>query len=300
MLTDFFKLNEPYQTFKTEKDLADHLKRSKDLRNVLYEPDILKPSPPYAKFKIRDTYFNNVSFSKTKLDKVVFINCSFEDCLFIGTEIENCEFHNCKFKNCNTHKIKISKTYVNPSSFSNCFSNIGQSNVAVHLFQQLINNSIDEGQSEFRRFAEYNFKKWQDRLVINKFWNKEPYEISLGEFIKQYPPSWLYRYFFGYGLRLRNFILSFAGIFILFFAINYCNWSKYELTQKDLAINVYDKDSVNMASNFYYTLDATTKLVDSQFQATTNYGMVWLTLQSVVGFIFLSALVTIILNRFVK
>jgi len=300
MLTDFFKLNEPYQTFKTEKDFADHLKRSKDLRNVLYEPDILHPLPPFAKFKIRDTYFNNVSFSKTKFDKVVFINCSFEDCLFIGTEIENCAFHNCKFKNCNTHKIKISKTYVNPSNFTKCVDKIGQSNVAVHLFQQLINNSIDEGQSEFRRLAEYNFRKWQDRLAINKFWNKEPYKISLWEFIKQFPLSWLYSYSFGYGLRLRNFILSFVGIFILFFAINYCNWAKYELAQKDLAISVYDKDSVNIASNFYYTLDATTKLVDSQFQATTNYGMIWLSVQSIVGLIFLSALVTIILNRFVK
>jgi hypothetical protein len=86
----------------------------------------------------------------------------------------------------------------------------------------------------------------------------------------------------------------------LFFVINYRNWPKYQLTQKDLAISVYDRDSVNMASNFYYTLDVTTKLVDSQFQATTNYGMFWLTFQSIVGFIFLSALVTIILNRFVK
>lgn len=300
MLTNFFKLNEPYQTFKTEQDLDDHLRRSKDLRNVLYEPDLLQPLPQIAKFKIRDTYFNNVSFSKTRLYKVVFINCSFEDCLFIGAEIENCEFHNCKFKNCNTHKIKIFKTYVNPKNFSNCFGKIEQSNIAVHLFQQLINNSIDEGQSKFRRIAEYNFKKWQDRLSINKFWNKEPYKISLWEFIKQYPLSWMYRCFFGYGLRLKNFILSFTGIFLLFFVINYRNWAKYELSQKDLAISVYNKDSVNVASNFYYTLDATTKLVDSQFQATTNFGMAWLSIQSVVGFIFLSALVTIILNRFVK
>lgn len=300
MLTDFFKLNEPYQTFKTGKQLADHLDRSKDLRGVLFEPDILKPLSSFAKFKIRDTNFNNVSFSKTKLDRVVFINCTFEDTLFIGTDIENCEFHNCKFKNCNTHKIKISKTYVNPSNFSDCFKKIGQANIAVHLFQQLINNSIDEGQSEFRRKAEYYFKKWQDRLAINKFWNSEPYKISALDFIKQYPLSWLYRYFFGYGLRLRNFIFSFSAIFLLFFLINYINWGRYELLPKDLSISVYHKDSVNVASNFYYTLDATTKLVDSQFQASNNFGMLWLSFQSIIGFIFLSALVTIILNRFVK
>lgn len=300
MLTDFFRLNAPYQIFKTPQDIFDHLERSKDLRNVLYEPDSLQPLPPYPKFKIQDTYFNNVSFSKTKLNKIVFISCSFEDCLFIGAEIENCEFHNCKFKNCNTHKIKISTTYVNPNNFSNCFSKIDQSNIATHLFQQLINNSINEGQSEFRRLAEYNFRKWQDRLAINKFWNKKPYEISLIEFLKQYPLSWLYRLFFGYGLRLRNFIFSFIGIFVLFFLINYLNWTKYELADKDLKISVYSKDTVNIASNFYYTLDVTTKLVDSQFQATSNYGMIWLSFQSIIGFIFLSALATIILNRFVK
>src|SRR5690606_21921908 len=213
MLTDFFKLNVPFQTFNTEKELVDHLLRSKDLRNVLYEPDILQPIPKYPKFKIKSTKFNNVSFSKTKLYKVVFINCTFEDCLFIGTEIVKCEFHNCKFKNCNTHKFKITKTYVNPGNFLNCINKIEQSNVAVHLFQQLKNNYIDEGQSEFRIIAEYNFKKWQDRLAINKYCNEQPYKISFLEFIKHYPLSCLYRYFFGYGLRLRNFILSFAGIF---------------------------------------------------------------------------------------
>jgi len=300
MLTDFFKLNGTYRSFKSDTDLADHLEISKDIRSVLYEPSLLQPIPPYAKFKIKDTTFNNVSFSKTKLDRVVFINCTFEDSLFIGTELENCEFHNCKFKNCNTHKIKITKTYINPQNFSDCFNTIGKSNIAVHLYQQLINNSIDEGQSDFRRVAEYNFKKWQDRLSLNKFWNKEPYKISTCEFLKQYPLSWLYRYFFGYGLRLRNFIFSFSAIFILFFLVNYKNWEKYDLHPKDLSINVYNKDTVNISSNFYYTLDATTKLVDSQFQATTNYGMVWLSFQSVIGFIFLSALVTIILNRFVK
>ena len=200
MLTDFFKLNEPYKTFKSGTELADHLKISKDLKSVLYEPASLKPIAPYAKFKIKDTTFNNVSFSKTKLDSVVFINCYFEDSLFIGTELDNCEFHKCKFKNCNTHKIKIAKTYINPRNFSNCFNTIEKSNIAVHLYQQLINNSLDEGQSDFRRVAEYNFKKWQDKLSLNKFVNKEPYRISTVEFLMQYPLSWLYRYFFGYGL----------------------------------------------------------------------------------------------------
>lgn len=300
MLNDFFKLNEPFSRFTTPEEFVNHLQRSNDLRDTLYEPDKLGPTAQHPKLKIRQTSFNNVSFSKTKLEKVVFINCSFKDCLFIGTEIIDCEFHNCKFNNCNTHKITISGTYINPKDFVNCFNSIGKSNIGVHLFQQLITNSIDEGQSDFRRTAEYHFKKWRDRLSINKFWNGEPYKITIWRFLKEYPLSWVYRHSFGYGLRLRNFLVSFIFVFILFFVINHQNWKSYELLNKDITISVFDKDTVNLSSNFYYTLDATTKLVDSQFQATTNYGMLWLSIQSIVGFIFLSALVTIILNRFVK
>ncbi|MBP4136741.1 pentapeptide repeat-containing protein [Flavobacterium geliluteum] len=300
MLTNFFKLNEPYRIIKTQIEFDDLLKISKSLINILYEPANLAPNSEHPKLKIKDTSFQNVSFSKTKLDEVIFINCKFEDCLFIGCEIVNCEFHNCNFINSNTHKILIRNTYVNPESFSNCIKKIDNANIGVHLFQQLLNNSNDAGQSKFSRLSEYHFKKWEDKLTLNKFWNKKPYPISFWKFILNYPFRWSFRYTFGYGLRLRNFALTFAVVFISFFFINQSNWKSYELEKKDLTINVFCKDSANVSSNIYYTLDATTKLVDSQFQATSNEGMVWLTIQNLCGFILLSALITIILNRFVK
>lgn len=300
MLTDFFKLNEPYKVIKTQIEFYDLLKISKSFVNILYEPDILEADSQHPKLKIKDTTFQNVSFSKTKLNEIIFINCKFEDCLFIGCEIINCEFHNSNFINCNTHKILISKTYVNPESFSKSIKKISDANIGVHLFQQLLNNSNDAGQSSFSRVSEYHFKKWQDKLTLNKFWNKKPYPLSFWKFIFNYPLRWLFRYTFGYGLRLRNFAITFLIVFISFFFINQSNWKNYDLQKKDLAINAFCKDSSNVSSNIYYTLDATTKLVDSQFQATSNAGMIWLTVQNIFGFILLSALITIILNRFVK
>lgn len=300
MLTNFFKLNEPYTTIKTQIEFNDLLKISKSLINILYEPDELKPDGEHPKLKIKDTSFQNASFSKTKLEEIIFINCKFEDCLFIGCEIVNCEFHNCNFINTNTHKISIKDTYVNPENFSNCIKKIENSNIGVHLFQQLLNNSNDSGQSKFSRTAEYHFKRWQDKLTLNKFWNKKPYKISFWKFLWNYPFRWLFRYSFGYGLRLRNFVFTFLIVFLSFFFINQSNWKSYDLAKKDIAINVFCKDSSNISSNVYYTLDATTKLVDSQFQAKSNKGMIWLTIQNLFGFILLSALITIILNRFVK
>lgn len=299
MLRDFFNLNTPYETIKSSEDFVKQLRMSKHLTNILYEPDVLEPKN-HPKLKIRDTIFQNISFSKTKLIKTVFINCSFEDCLFIGSELINCEFQSCKFINCNTHKISIQNTYLNPLSFANCFKGIDKANIGVHLFQQLISNSEVEGQSEFRRYARYHYRKWKDNLTLNKLIRKQPYKITISQFLISFVPSILYRYLFGYGLRLRNLTISFILIFILFFFTNYYNWNKYEIINKLPENQMQLCDSSILVPNFFYTIEATTKFIDSQLQTTTNQGMIWLIIQSGVGFLFLSALITIILNRFVK
>lgn len=300
MLNDFFRLNGQSRIYTTQQQLVNQLEISQDLRNVLYQPSLLEPSEQHPKLKIKNTKFTNVSFSKTKIKNVVFIDCEFEDCLFIGTELLDCEFHNTSFKNCNPYKISINKTYINPKSFENCIKGIENSNIAVHLFQQLLNNSDDKLQSKFGRAAEYNFKKWQDRLTINKYWYKQPYSISIWQFLWVYPINSLYRMTFGYGLRLKNFIFTFVIIFVSFFFINAYNWKDYALEKKDVQIEAFNSDSSNIHSNFFYTLDATTKIVDSQFQATSNKGMIWLAIENLFGFILLSGLITIILNRLVK
>lgn len=254
----------------------------------------------YPALKIKNTKFTNVSFSKTDITDVNFFNCRFEDCLFIATKIKNCEFQNCNFLNCNTYKIAFENTYINPKSFTKCIKKFSHSNIAVHLFHELLKNSDEKTQSKFKRIAQYHFRKWQNRLTYIKFFKKQPYAISFWEFIWIYPINWLYKWSFGFGLRLRNFLITFSIIFLLFFSINSCNWKSYKLVQKDLSISSFNSDSSNLQSNFLYTLDATTKIVDSQFQATSHSGMNWLTLESIVGFILLTGLVTIIFNRFIK
>jgi hypothetical protein len=300
MLVDFFKLNGTYTTFNSQPQLLQFLSNSRDARNILYDPSTLSPANLHPKLKIHNTKFTNFSFSKTKITDVSFFNCKFEDCLFIGAEFVDCEFHNCEFKNCNTFKIVIKNTHVDPANFYKCIQKFAHANIAVHLFQQLLHNSDERTQSKFTRVAEYNFKKWQNRLTLNKFWNKKPYPISFWKFIVIYPINWLYKWSFGYGLRLRNFVVTFLLIFGFFFTINKSEWKSYGLHQKDLVINSFSPDSSNFQSNFLYTLDATTKLVDSQFQATSRSGMNWLTIQSIFGFILLGGLVTIIFNRFIK
>ena len=300
MLDNFFRLNGIPTEIPDQAEFERLLNMSNSLKNALYRSDELRESAGRKTLKIKDCSFSNFSFSKTKIKNVIFINCKFTDCLFIGTEIRDCEFSNCRFSNVNTFKIIIENTYINLDSFVGSIRGIDKSNIAIHLFQQLLQNSKMQGQQKFSRVAEYNFNKWRDNLTLNKFWNKQPYKISLCQFLKEYPLNILFRWTFGYGFRFKNFIVTFAICFIGFFLINKYNWASYSLEKKDICIEAFNPDSVNIASNLLYTMDVTTKLIDSQFQPSSNTGMFWLSFQSVVAFILLSALITILINRFVK
>lgn len=302
MLNNFWKLNGKPEEINKKSDFRNIVFGNDEIKNIIYWPDILKPTKKHPRLKIEKKSFNNVSFTKTILQDVDFTSCHFEDCLFIGSTIDNCKFRKCTFKNVNTDDIEIKKTYINPSSFTSNYSksDIGKANLAVHLFQQLLNNSRDEEQSEFARNADYNFKKWQGRLSKSKYQLKKPYPINWIEHKTEYVPNWLYRWSFGYGLRLRNFFLSFGIVYVVFYILNLVLWNNYKLTKKDLSIDSFDPNIYGLKANFFYTTDVTTQLVDSQFQPSTDLGMFMLTFQGITGFVLFTFLITILINKFVK
>ncbi len=300
MLKNFFSLNEPYKEIATQKEFEEQISISKHLTNLLYRPDVLKTNWENSKLKIKETKFTNVSFTKTELQKVYFENCEFIDCLMIGTKIIDCEFHNCSFKNVNTHKIKINNTYINPRSFERNLTDFKKANICVHLFHELLNNSRDFEQSKFARYAQYNFEKWKTRNIYKEAILDDDKKVSIKEFLATYPINLLFKWSFGFGLRMRNFLVTFTIVFTAFFIHNKYNWQSYKFVSKGVDIQGIRTDSTNVSSNLFYTLEATTKLIDSQLQPTSEYGISWLLIQSIVGFVLLSALVTIIINRFVK
>jgi len=140
MLQNFFRLNDNPSEFQDEQSLKDYQLNHDTIRNFIYKPDFLKD------FKFKNKTFNNVSFSKTLIENVDFINCHFIDCLFIGTELKKCKFIEASFSGCNTHAIRIYKTYINPTSFDDNFKkyDYSYSNIVVHLYQELCDNSVDQ------------------------------------------------------------------------------------------------------------------------------------------------------------
>ena len=86
----------------------------------------------------------------------------------------------------------------------------------------------------------------------------------------------------------------------MFLLINNKEWKSYDLKSGITSINSFNSDSTDFVTNIYYTLDNTTRLVNSSIRPTSEYGFIWLAIQSIFGFVFLSLLITIIINKFLK
>lgn len=305
MLTNFFSLNVTQSAWKrheSEEEFKKGLQYGKDLRNALYVPDEFGNKEARSVFKIEGISFTNFSFKSTVFYKISFISCTFNESLFMGVRFHDCEFFNCTFTDCNFHKAKFLRCLVDPRQFANVQSSHrwSYSNVAVHLFDQLSLNAEAAYRKDHARTANYHFSRWNTFLAKQKHKTKRPYAISWRDYAMTYAFGKAYQWTFGYGYRLRNFITTFVLVYSVCFLANALMWDKYNLRPKDVSIEAFHQDSLSLVANVFYTADATTKLVDSQLQPTSTLGMALLTVQSVFAFVLLSALVTILVNRFIR
>jgi len=302
MLENFFRLNSGATDISTQIAFQHIYGQNDYVDNLIYYPDNLSGSSAISKLKIKSITFVNVSFKDTTFENVEFSNCHFEDCLFLGAKIKKCKFLECSFKGVNTYGIEITDTYINPIFFCNNFkfNHYTKANISVQLFQELYNNAIKQDISDFAKNAKYYLLLWEDKLLVSKFFFNRPYPIKWYKFFKEIIPNSFFRFGFGYGLRLRNFIFSFIIIFTSCFFYNKLNWHLYNLHEKDFLIEDFKYCVYSDYANLFYTLDVLTKAVDSQFQPGSNFGMIAYCTQGGIGLIFFSLLITVLINKFVK
>ena len=287
MLTDFFKLNSPFRAFKTEQELVDPLLTSNDLRDISFEPATLGPpnrtlpnNPYYNKT------FTNVSFSKTTISGVIFRNCLFVDCLFMGTHFNNCQFRGCTFKGCNPYQVRFTNTYIDPSVFEGMLNPVEHSNIGMHLFQQLYNNSREQNQQNFANSAEFNSKKWS-RYDLN-------YRYRQASFNRRYIVEWLANYSFfimaGYGIRSK-FLLAWAFIVtVVSVGINFFLWDSLNIVERNGFLA--EKQFINV---LYYT--ATIPTGTGDFTPGSSIGRLIFLGEALVGLIILSLFATWLVKR---
>lgn len=302
MLRNFFKLNSDTHSVQNQIDLENIYNQNDTITNLIYYPNELKGASTINKLKITNKTFENVSFKDTLIKDLEFTNCHFIDCLFLGAKIEYCKFLECTFEGCNTYGINIENSYLNPVFFKNNFkfNHYTKSNIALQLFQELYNNAINQDLVSFTKKAKYYQALWEDKSLISKYFFKKPYAINRLKFYPSYVINQLYKYCFGYGIQLRNFLISFIAIFFGCFFLNKTFWNLYELHEKDFAIQYFYSTEYSNYANLYYTTDVLTKAVDSQFQPYSNFGMIFYLIQGSIGVIYFSLLVTVLINKFVK
>jgi Pentapeptide repeats (9 copies) len=157
MLTNFFRLDTPFEEFDEEK-LIRHFRVASDLKSTLYQPDRW----PNDTRKLKSVTFTNVSLSKTVFENVTFTACEFVDCLFIGSLFTNVEFHRCKFTDCNFYKTEFDRCYIDPRtiSFDKRYRR-ETANIGVQLYHQLLENSSRSRQSKFEMNADIEFRRWR-------------------------------------------------------------------------------------------------------------------------------------------
>lgn len=157
---DFFKLVEPYGEVGSQADMMKIIKENDEIENILYRPDTIGDVSNVKRIQFRNKIFKNVSFAWTKIENCDFRNCRFDRCLLNRTQIIDCEFHDCQFIDTNTNKIRVDGTYLEPRSFDECLDPDLDQNIGTHLYQKLMNNSADEMQPRFYRYAVYQFNRW--------------------------------------------------------------------------------------------------------------------------------------------
>ncbi|MFC1759261.1 ion channel [Planctomycetota bacterium] len=289
MFGNFFQLDGHFEKCGSQPDF-NTLLVSNQITDVLYQPDELVADG--AGRRIIGKTFQNVSFSKTTLRGWTFRDCTFQDCLFIGSRIEHCEFHGCRFANCNTHKIEIESTYVDPEVFAKMLHPKQHANIGVHLFQQLLKNATDTQQPTFRNSAEYHFRNWRRYQ-----WD---YDVKTGRsallpYLCKWLPEWLYFVFAGYGLRSRFFMIWSVVFFALVIIINHTLWSVLEITSSGKAVS-----EAKLIQSTYFSLVTLTTLGYGDLVPSSDAGMGIITVEAILGIIWVSILASIVIRRVVR
>lgn len=280
MLQDFFKLNSPFVRFNRE-ELLEHLRTSKHIHGVLYEPDSLEDHT------FHEITFENVSFSKTKLHRITFNACVFKDCLFIATHFDSVEFHDCSFQDSNFYKSEFTRVYAKPSQFRRAISDDRYANIAVHLYQQLSENYHQESQRQFKNEAEYYLAHWTRKNDIIQSKRKG---VKWHRWVPAYVASWIYGSLFGYGYRLRNLLVTTLCIIAFAVIVNHM-CARYLFSAPT---------QPSIVKTFYFTITTMSTLGASGYEPNTKVGYMFVVVNVMLGMTILSTTITAFFKRVIR
>ena len=283
----------------TQEEFFEELKKSDTLMGLWYIQQVLECEEG-RRTEIRNKKFVGCRFSHTQIIGITFRNCVFESCLFIGATFRDCSIHRCSFRSTNTHKISIEETYINPLSFDDCLDKDRHQNIGTHLYQELLKNSRDEDQIHFERDARFLFLRWeryQKRYELGQKivelrglaqWLKLLLELLTGSVSCSI--RWIWEFAFGSGVRIGRFLMTAVLVALVFFGFNF-------FFRKELGLELDGRPIEEVTEAWYFTVVSLTTLGYGDITPTTSLGQLVASAQSIVGFLLLALLASMIFRR---
>lgn len=296
MLKDFWKLNSPFSIISTQDNLQQLLKNSRHLCDILYEPEEFCPTSDYPTIKIRDTIFENISFSKTTFKNVLFDNCTFKSCLFIGSSFFKCRISNCKFEDVNMSYCSFTHTYVHPDTLKNIFPK-EYVNLAVSFYQGLFNSLKEDNQPDRAAEAEFYFKHWDKIHNYNRlkriYKDNKIYSAKvLNQFSKCIGLSFLS--LFEYGIHIKRYLLVTTIAFITSFILNFCFWSSI------LPSQYFGSPPTEWHHILFFTFYSFTSIGSTPMAPISTLGVILVIVEGLVGWFLLGVGIAILVKKIVR
>ena len=233
-------------------------------------------------------------FPKKVIKNLEFIDCEFEDCLFIGAELVDCRFTNCRFKGCNPHRIRIQSTYVDPRSFVNMLDAKSHTNIGINLFEQLLRNYRESGELDFIPTAEFEYRKWKRLRVLHSEWKKLPLTQRWRK-ARVLLSLFFFELTAGYGWKIKRFFITSIVIFICVYAVNMLLWDRMNINASDAVLQ--DKDPLTV---LYFSVMLMSTLGFNSINPQSGLGMVLVSLEALLGPIWVSILAAMIIKKAIR
>lgn len=297
MLRDFWRLNNTFTNIDTQEYFFELINTSKYMCNIQYLPDKFCSDGKYPYIKIKNIKFENISFSKTTFENVLFENCTFCDCLFIGSKFNNCRIVDCTFKYVNMSYCTFYRTYIEPNCVKNIFiNNKSYSNLAISFYQGLFNSLKEYNQPELAADAEFYFMYWNKIHKFNKLKkaiSNKKIKIIFGSELRNYGYYMLLS-FFGYGIRILQYLLSVFIVYFLFFIFNYIFWESINPS------NYFNGDVDKLHHILFFTFYTFSSIGSTPMAPISAFGIGLAIFEGVIGWILLGVGLTIIVKKFVR
>lgn len=310
-MSSFFKLNDRCADLDFE-GFYEILCSEVNWENFVYRPDQISRAMLFQRsqrdggnkplYKIKRKTISNVSFSKSKIQGLIFDDCTFKDCLFIYSNIVDCEFHDCNFINCNTYKISIQNTYIPPSSFKKCLNESEHQNIGVHLYQVVLRNAKTQDQPKHEAESRYQFERWRRFQKLYEFrklkFSRKDNRVTKRKVVLlwQILKMWLGQHLFGYGIKVTAFIRTVTALFGAAWFLNFKYSSEFGLKISETEVAQFDFIEKSVAT-FYYTVVTFTTVGYGDITPSTWEGQLAASGQSVIGFLSFALLVSMFFRK---